>query len=239
MTKEVIKEIFRNIVRTWPDTGCSRPNTFFIIDDGTEFETENLKATYRDYERGDFWSRDWVLSGAHPDELRKQYPIVGIEQKRVSGEDMFVRSVCYEYWVVIVDQPDCPDCPEECQRTKDEVDSDLFANAVILLQELKNYKLYSVNKDSVIMDMWLTPEQVSYMLSEGIITEANEQCRDIRLNIQSSPLDIRSTSLGLTDGARAVSFSISFCDCPVYKPDFDYSFVAPAEKGTTKCSTCP
>ena len=238
MTKSDIKEIFRNIVRTFPDIPCQQLNTFFIIDDGTEFETENLGSTYADFKTGDFWSRNWVVSGAHEDTLCKQYPILGIEQKRLHGPELLGKEFCLDYWIVLADVMDCVDCPDNCKRTKDQVDESLYMNALIVLQELKLYKKWTVIKDTTATDVWATPAEIQYWIDNNIIDSAQDQCRDIDVFIKQAALEVNSTELGTTDNARAIAFLISFCDCVNKKPDFNYEFKAAAEKATTKCVTC-
>lgn len=238
MTKKEIKDIFRNIVRTWPDTGCARPNTFFVIDTGDEFETENLKATYSDYQKGDFWSRRWVLQGANPETLCKQYPIIGLEQKSMRLPETFANSICYDYWVILADTPDCEGCDSTCQRTKDEVDNDLFVNSVILLQELKRYKKYKLSKNGNSWEAWMTSDWVQFLLASGDIDSWSDLCDYIEMMVSDAPIEIRSSNIGLTDGARAVAFPLSFCDCAIEQTPFDYNIREPDGTATTKCPTC-
>lgn len=238
MNKDIINSIFLNIVRTWPESKCNQLNTFFVIDTGEEFDTENLNSTMLDFRKGHFWQRQWIQSGAHPDQLCKKYPILGIEQKRVTAKDWWTKQVCHNYWIVLTDIPDCSDCPNECNRTKDEVDADLYNSAIILLQELKKYKKWMITVDTNNQYTWMTKNQIDYMLTEGLIDNAVDAGDEVLLHVKSEPLNIQSTSVGSSDGARAVSFMLQFCDCPVIKPDFNYKFKAPAEKSITTCFTC-
>jgi hypothetical protein len=212
-------------------------NTFFVIDDGSEFDTDNLNATFLDFKKGHFWQRDWVLSGADPNKLTKKYPICGIEQKVVGLDSVFPKSACYDYWIVMADVPDCSGCPDECNRTIDEVDRDLYESAIMFLKELKNYEEFVLVKDNESVNAWLTLAQVQYMLSEGDIDSYDVTCEDISMYVQDNKMDIRSTSIGSSDGARAISFMIKFCLCP-QAGDFDYTFKSPVENSQTKCITC-
>lgn len=238
MDKNIIKEIFRNLVITWPNIVCSQINTFFIIDDGSEFETENLKATYNDYLKGEFWSRDWVTAGANPETLCKQYPILGIEQKKVLADEIFAKEFCYEYWVVIADKGSCEECNEECNRTKDEVDNDLYKNAILLLNELKKYKEFTVNKNGLTFILWGTAEEMEKYLLSSYIDGYSETGREIYNHIKTDNLNIESIAIGLTDGARAISFPLTFCDCPNEKEEFNYDIQTFKNIATTKCKTC-
>lgn len=207
MTKEDIITLAREVAIRYPLIG-----TFTVVDGAADFEATNTNKTYQDYLNGHFWSRDWVLQGAPADILRKQYPILGVELKRVMKDSIYSKSACYEMWVLIADQVGCDTC--ETKKSKEQVDFALLDMALNYVQELVKYGVDDTGFH---------------------IVDPGTSCfRDMLF--EDTPLDIKSVDLGLADRVRGVSFPLKFCNCV---QDQTYrNFDTPKPIALTKCSTC-
>lgn len=186
-------------------------NTFTIVDKGADFEATNTNKSYEAYQRGLFWSREWVLQGADPSNLHKQYPILGVEQKRVQKASIYEKGNCYEFWLLFADQVGCETCTT--RRTPEETDWHLQDIALAYLAELVKYQ-------------WDGTMFVPIDLGMSCLKEVFED----------QPLDIKVVDMGLADKVRGVSLSLKFCNC--LEPDAFRAFSAPEPISVTKCETC-
>lgn len=207
MTKEDIINLAREVAIRYPLIG-----TFTVVDSSADFEATNTNRTYEDYTNGLFWSRDWVLEGAPHDRLRKQYPILGVELKRVQKASIYDKTSCWEMWVLIADQVGCDTC--DSKKGKEQVDFALLDMALNYVQELVKYGVDDTGFH--------------------IIDPGTSCFRD--MIFEDGPLDIKVVDLGLADKVRGVSFPLKFCNCvqdQVYR-----NFDIPKPIAITKCASC-
>ena len=73
--------VSRDAVKHWPSAPAwGRMNTFSYLIRRADLVESALGRSYDDYLKGYFWSRDWVLGGADPDKMEKEYGILAIEK---------------------------------------------------------------------------------------------------------------------------------------------------------------
>lgn len=233
ITRQDVINIVREIVRLWPYEKCTQPDTFAVVDNVSDLESDNLGKVYNDYMNGHFWSRSWVLSGASRNKLNKKYPIVILEQKNVSRQYFDDADTCWEWWFVIADIPDCISCGD-CNRSKDTIDTELQHTALKLIEYISHIKLYKFDADIFV---WTTAAQAQKYIDDEVYDSYEEQCGSIVNHIQNTPFQIRPGSLGLTDAARSVIFSLTVCSC-VGQPMPLTTFTGVDIAGETKCKTC-
>ena len=238
LTRQDFINIFRQIVIAYPYDPCKQINTFVVADSIADFETANLNKTYLDFQTGSFWSRKWVLQGADPNKLCKQYPILALENKVSTKKDIFSKTTCSTWWVSILDVPDCPDCKSECKRTWVQVDQDLVRMIDIVIAEFSKFNLYTITVNGEEQSAWATQEQIDYWVTEGQIESYQVECTGAEVVIEPEAVEIRSTDIGATDKARAVALSIKFCECIEEELVFNYITVSPKQVSRTKCTIC-
>lgn len=242
ITKKDVFSIFKNLVMCYPYSDCKQINTFAVVDSIDDFDTDNLGKVYQDYLSGTFWSRKWFLSGANSNKLSKQYPILAIEQKRISKDIIDSKKVCYEFWSTILDVADCPSCKDQCKRSADQVDCDIQDAALLIQEELMTVGLYEVKfVDEVETKfIWVPSGQiVDWMNPNNPKIEWHELKVEFCDFLDSANINIFSSEIGIKDNARAVTFNFKICTCGPQKERFNYSAkVDPKQIGTAKCDTC-
>jgi len=228
------------MVMAYPYSPCTQINTFAVVDSIADLETSNLGATYQDYLDGSFWSRKWVMQGADPDTLCKEYPMLVLEQKKGRKKDILESTTCLDWWLVFMDVPDCGDCKDECKRSIAKVDSDLRDMVEVILKEVKRFALYSITDgESNVSQVWATDDQIQHWFATGAIIDYTNDCGDILPFLDCGiPVDICAADVGNVDQARAISIMIRACDCHDIETEFDYTLEVPKGIARTKCEGC-
>ncbi len=223
-SKEDIKNIFREIVENYPMDGCMGINGFTTVHDSSVFHnTTNSGKIHNDYLEGNFWSRDWVASGADPDKLCLEYPALGFEC--IEGRyDRKCKKACAKIGIILVGKYDCKDCCKGCDRTKDKVHSDVFEMLVDVWQEFLSYGIYKTDDGFI----WATPGM-------GVGTHPNPKMENLVKDSDSVTITER-----IMPGQNQVAFSLSFeiCGCYEKRKGFDYTERNYKTKGVTKCASC-
>jgi hypothetical protein len=233
ITRDDVIQIVKEIVRLWPYSKCTQPDTFAIVDNASQLESDNLGKTYQDYLNGHFWSRSWVLSGADPNKLKKAYPMILLEQKNATRETFDDRETCWEWWFVLADIPDCVTCGD-CNRSKDTIDTELQVMALSLTDYLSQIKLITFDNTHLV---WTTTQQAQKYITDGLYSTYTVDSIDITQYIRNSVFNVSPGSLGLTDSARSAIFSLTICSC-VDTPTSLSTFTGADAVATTKCKTC-
>lgn len=233
LTRQDIIDISREIVRLWPWSECTQPDTFAVVDHIGQLESSNLGKTYQDYLNGHFWSRDWINSGARTESLCKTYPMLILEQKEVIKTEPFDKEACWEWWFVFADIPDCVNCGN-CNRTKDEIDNQLQIIGLNFLKYLEQIKLITFDSS---IPLWTTTSQAEKYISDGVYTSYTVNCHDIIPYIDTNQFRMAPGSLGLTDGARSIIFSLTFCSCVSDPTPLGVTSEVPTV-ASTRCESC-
>lgn len=239
ISKMDIVNIGKLITQSYPYSECKQLNTFALVDSADDLELPNLGKTYQDFLANSFWARKWVLEGADPNTLNKQYPILALEQKVIKKKDIFAKEGCYTFWFTVMDVPDCPTCKDACKRSVDQVDCDIQEIALSIQQELKNYGLFEVaftDQEEPVF-LWVSSGQIVQWETDLAI-DYYEPIGDLCDFITSEAVEIFPTEVGTADGARAVTFSFQICTCAETSNNFDFTRIEPKQIAVAQCPTC-
>ena len=169
--------VSRDAVKHWPSAPAwGRMNTFSYLIRRADLVESALGRSYDDYLKGYFWSRDWVLGGADPDKMEKEYGILAIEKNEIQfdgGVESGVKSAIHRLSVNCFLDRSCVDCPGGL-RSVGEVESMLEDCLWVYL----NY-LYSVQKFAVLengganYNSWMTQGNADHLMSTGDFVSIN------------------------------------------------------------------
>lgn len=233
-----IIDIIRRMVMAYPHSECCQIDTFAVVDKKEDFSSSNFNKTYTDFERGTFWSRYWVNQGMDENSLKVTYPALVLEQKRFLMDDICEDKICWDWWFNIIDVPDCSDCPDECNRSIEELDYDLQIMALNIIRELQRFRYYKIVVDGEEMGLWATPEEIE--CRDDI--EQSKACFKLTNFIETGKFNAVSSQLGTGNRARSVTFKLTICDCLLGQSEsnFDYkqNQKEVKEVAQAKCSTC-
>lgn len=231
--KDVIDVLFL-IVKAWPYGGW-RPDTIAVVDNAAALESTTLGKTYNDYLHGTFWSRKWVMANAPQSTMSKSYPLVAIEQKVIKRRSIHDKQFCYDFWVSVLDVPDCDDC------TEDNTDELIQRAALDLTSYLKEVVAATVTyPDGTTAEIWATGPILAKMRSDGLITAYRLLCDGFDTFVSDgSDLNVTASDLGMSEGARGVTIRLQVCTC-VVQPDAPLEVPADLKPITarTACATC-
>ncbi len=234
MTFDALRNIVKQSIIDMPFNPGLQINTFHHLDGPPDLETSNFGASYKDYQSGRFWSRDWVVSGAEPNKLAGKWPYCGFEPGVLNTTDLQDGELDTYFDLLVVDILDCPDCPESMFRSDFMISTTTRQMLRMLLAEMSTYKLYQ----------WLNDEDedVYEWISQGRFdslpgTDPRKLTgRPIEFFFVGEGMDnVKITPWGLTVGRRGhwARVPIKICE-PVMVP-FNYNHPAAPELATTIC----
>ena len=123
-----ITDIWRQIVIDFPLTKNSTGtiNTFGVVDNRNDSQHAALGMNYNDYLNGEFWARDWVKSGANPNTMKKDFPVLMMETSDFVAKEINPPIIkgCQQFYIAVEDLIECETCDE--QRTANQVSCDVF-----------------------------------------------------------------------------------------------------------------
>jgi len=140
MNFELFKLILRQIVVSWPlqDSGF-RVNCFSFLDESGDIAKDDFGRNYADYLSGAFWARNWFLSGAEENTMRREFPALLVEWKRTFAHSSASSMVAEVYLTIVQD--------EDCQGRVlgiTEVDIENTTALHNLIRELRSFSEYEI-----------------------------------------------------------------------------------------------
>jgi hypothetical protein len=238
--RSAIIEVLRQIVVDTPYAKCGGINTFLFLDDVKDVEKKNFGQTFQSYKEGAFWSRDWIASGANPNNIAVKYPVLVVEQRNSTQKTIDTKVLCSMYSLVVIDQINCTDCPKECQRTPEKIESDTILTLQNYLFELSRY----CQADWTLLDGtqksgFVSKGRLEYWLQNGIITGYNVK-RKLTALLQSEQFEFNSFGEGFTGQIRGTATSFSVCMCWQSNTQVAYNYIDTpiSQIATVKCDTC-
>lgn len=249
---------FLNIIRAIsihhaPPDLCGRINTFGVVEQMTQLNSDNGEWTQQHFEDGLFWARDWHNGGCDPNKLQKEYDLLVVRAFSVEPykEDTHGKKWVYPLHLNIIGQVKCEFCPDGCVDTKEGRRLQVAQTLQHVLDEMMTYQKYNVTtSEAENMTVWASEAQKEYLIGNG--TWATATVTGIRLDtyIRNEAFDIFVpdwSSLGrinrriagkesLMDGvvAVAVAVYVEVCD-PITPFGFDYETHDVQELGIVKC----
>lgn len=236
ITAATIIDVWKQIVIDYPLTKCKTIHTFATSDDGKILQhNAALGKSYKDYLNGTFWSRDWIMSGANPNDIKKQYPVLALEIMNIKTKgDLMISpfQTCQKFYIVLADQVDCPNCPEECNRTVEQIDIDIQEMILNAFREFLTYRLYEVNDNEMV---WLPLGKAEKLIQEGNLLRETRWA--IETELINSNIEFKKWGKDY-DKIRGIGFSFEICSCLPDKPNFEYKNASEYYQGVTQCSIC-
>lgn len=244
INKKTFGEIVRQAVIDYPATlqgdvvmTCLRANTYAWVEEEQNISTENLGMSERDYDQGYFWSRTWANDGADVGNIIAEYPYVLLESRKFNMDDHNTEMT--EVWLTVMDTEDCNNCPEPCNRSRFQVQSDIEVILKNILVEVRSAILYHVIINGEEQWVWLSQGRYDWMVSEGIIEDTIEWTDDMSEVITQDDFEV--TLWGDTRADKQVAVSVKLvlmgCDPDEYVA-FNYSNNQEVKLPTAKCDTC-
>jgi len=245
ITNKQIEYCILQAVKNFPNNKNFSVNTFAFVDSGKAMQSENLGHTWNSYKNGEFWSRAWVMGGAKRDEIKKQYPILAIEQKGSYRPELCGPTKCFAYDLALMDIIECSNCQKwKKDRTVRQIDCDLDDVLDALLEEILSCKQYKIFiKDEENPGEYI---EVIMMLSEGEYLQyvqdnpgkPIQEGDSLEMMVKNTKIEISSWGRGY-EHIRGKSLRLEFCGCVVKKEKFNYGNHEPNKYiGTDICSTC-
>lgn len=238
MNSLTIIQIFNKIARTYPQSECGGINGFGTLHDGA-IMSDNIGKTYEDYQKGFFWSRQWEENGALKDDLSLEYPALFIEYKKSKIPSLMEIKMCDDLYVLVVDNPDCPDCPKECSRNRDEIKKQTKDTLKYILKELFTYRKYecteTVDDKEVTYNSWMSEGEYEYMEANCPDVSCRKTSESVRGGIKYKDIRVQEWN---HNGKIGAIVDIEVCGCDNSKVEFDYSKKEFKVRGVTECESC-
>jgi hypothetical protein len=181
----VLARIVRNSIAQTDAQGapieCSRLNTFAVIYDQAEMQTENIGKT-PDYKQKDyFFSRKWSLAGGNSNAIAWDFPALFIWEGAQTTDAPFdsQSQVTQNYTFALSDKmpvgdKQCKNCKYCEKRDIEQVVQDLRALANKLLATLSLFSYHELYLANVLVGQgWYTTAEVDAMVDAGDIDWSN------------------------------------------------------------------
>lgn len=200
LNDSLVYAIFKNIAQRHDDNPYLRLNSFAVIYDYAEFNTENFGKNHNDAKNGHYWTR----SGVTFDDNKKDYGVLFIQktsgQKNINGE------YCHSYNVGVAFPEGCTYCPEAYRLTREQASNhaENVVNGVI--NEFLSYNGYSINIDGDKSVQWLNAAQNK---PDGSCYVGNIESR------LTNNISVSYDSFGV-DKLQAAYVQIRLCGCFSY-----------------------
>lgn len=227
MIRDVLNQILLNISKQYPIIGRGI-NMYSFIETNHVLNSSTFERRYVDYVNGKFWSRNWEQEGADPSRMRREYPFVTLENVSMVRPEYGQGCGTYEFWVMVGDQIQCPDCPE---RSEVDIYSDLYLRANHIMNEVYSTFEWTDGTKTI----YATKKYVTYWQGKGQLTGMKQGKRVV--NESQEEIRITANNIGHADGIVAVSFKFTATE-KIPEINFNYDPVVPDQIGEVKCDVC-
>lgn len=230
MTTEIFNQIIKQAVI---DTAYSdsQVNTFNAIDIDPDLNSVSFGATYSDFQNGLFWSRDWVNSGASPDTIKGQYPVLMTESRSQSFDIGYTESSAMVFLLLIDKVKECSDCPfpESGRQTTQRVFQILRA----IIDEVYSYGKYNVIRDGETSVEWISEGR--YLAIKDNVEEIYI-IEDIQPYLSNNDINIREWGQFIDKRGCYTELNIEVCSAN--DVEFEYKDEITPTLAITKCDDC-
>lgn len=226
---ETVISLINCVVQAFPRLDF-RPNSVVCVDDWSEFQASNFGQIYQDYLNGHFWARNWVASGAHPDKLKKEYPMLMMEHRKSNLPEGVKGIVCERVHLVLVDKYDC----EQCKHPRKVVSARMKERLKQIIVELSSFRECVVeDAEGCEYTIWTNPCQL-----EALGYTLIEDCGNSMEDICEQATEFSSWSLEL-DKVTGWEVELNFCFCTA-KEEVKFDYYKPDYKqlGVPTCENC-
>jgi hypothetical protein len=140
-----INNTLLKIVKNYPFDNNNRfgqPKTYSRIFSLSDLEKDNINMLYKNFQKGDFWARDWVAAGANEAELKREFPIVYMRVLRSYSTLMDMRdSKIYDIEIGVAEYDECID--DNCDRTLSDIQANMTTLLSNVIREFLEQQLYT------------------------------------------------------------------------------------------------
>jgi hypothetical protein len=215
-------------------------NTFAVVDDGVNLNHASFGKAFKDYQDGKFFSRTWYNQGADPNNIKGEFPVLIVEQRRVILDCLDSDQYAIPFDFVIVDKLPCDTCD---YRSPDKVSDDALVMLRRFFKELLNYRLYSYQKDDggggeETVKAWYTEGRMNHLLAnDDDVLSINGWDKDLRGMLLTDE-NITVTQWGNFEKKRGHVSNLTFVVCNSDTGDFEYDKGEPDQISRTICKNC-
>lgn len=188
MDRQLIAAIFKDIVISYPYCRCFPLDGFAFPDSLPDWQSATLGLNYLDYEQGRFWSRGWIDKGANPDDQKFEYAGIILEQKDWISDRLDMKSGTYVFYLVSIDRIGCPQCPDDCDRTKGRIRNELFHIHRWILNQFFASAEFEYYIDGQKFVTWSTVEKMEKLQAAGKLTSFQATGDDIESMVDPGDL---------------------------------------------------
>lgn len=224
-----------------PEMGAARLNSFFVLTDGADWDSEQFGRTYADYLNGHYWTRQKIS----PNSLKGEWGALAIERIGATAEGDYMQEICNNFVVTVGQLEKCANCPDEDARTQIQVDE---SNRYVLQQIIREFKTYHwydliTAPDESTAQGWLSDGRAQYLRDQGYTLSA--PMRSIIGNIYFDQLANNAeqylfSNFEGVDRMFAMSVELRVCDCN--EDDIAYNYITQGDPNkqyaVAGCDTC-
>lgn len=214
-----------------------RINSFVgLIELNINLQHPSFGANYSDYNDGRFWARDWVASGADPNTMKGNYPVIMLEEKATIMRGLKSSTEKKELILYSLDKNACDGCPPEIRSPQSAYKTALFW--------FKAFSKYVLSHEVIRLlpsgeEFWLTREEAQVM-------KDNEEIEDFRVSgvpmtslwLNEGEFKLEPYSDGVLNGVRGYYTKILVNVCEVVEVQSDLSKVVWNRVAVQNCDSC-
>ena len=230
-TPETLQAMLLQIVK---DTGYEiglRLNTFATIDKLPDLRSPAFGKTHQDYERGNFWARDWFHGGADSAQVKGEFPALFMEWREIQMDSPAAEEGYTPVNLYLVDKIDCPECPDAEIRTPEYLTRTTMRTMRMVLQELSQFWLWEVDTDPVTYK-WASEGRAQYEQAQAGAPEQTP-ITDIGAHLDAS--EVRITQYTNLPDLRVAFTTLKWWWCDPIGSNFLYKDDIVKTLAYTKC----
>jgi hypothetical protein len=229
----LIYEALMRIVINYPQTKAGRLNTFAILPEWQDLQSESLGISANAAERGEYWSRKWSAGGKDPSQICAEFDLLFVTPPdRQTLNCLGALSGSLRIGVVV------PQVCDGCENRGSVFAAERDAKKLLVevIRELRTYKLYSnVSVRGVSADFLLSEAQKNYEIALGANISNLSACKPL---INCKDVEIQTASYG-GNGLQVAFANIDVCDSGTDAISFMYETLdMPHDFSEVKCKTC-
>ena len=214
-----------------------RINSFVgLIDLNLNIAHSSFGANYSDYNQGRFWARDWVASGADPNTMAGNFPVVMLEEKGASVKNLKTSIIKKEIILYSLDKNSCDGCPPEIRSPHSAYTTALFWLRAFIKGVLEHQIITVLPSNQ---ELWLTKDEAEQMV-------VNEEIEGYRVTgtpmstwlLCDGDFKLEPFSDGVLNGARGYYTKVNLQVCDEFNIEYDFTKINWHRVAVQNCDSC-
>lgn len=242
MLDQIILPATIRIIRAFPATFNSRPNSFGVINTLGDIDSESLNQSMRDGRIGRYWGRKWEASGKDSSQIQFENSLVFIRTEAITFSKEAkhaAEKVCQRIEIAVASLPECDGCTLARSDSEIEVDNAIVLNKIV--SELTHIAPYVVTIPTNLGGIgastyWIMPSEKTWLEANGVIFPVFKSC-PAYLSVSKTSNDFASFTYG-TAGMVITTAKLQICFCDSTEVVYDFRINSFNEAAFTGCSTC-